>query len=225
MAICLEGGEGEVEQRQPSVHSLIELLETFADNKYVLGDRLVEVGVSGPNLEATLAAIAMAQGELGHARLLYNWCFDLRGGKGKKPEIYGQSGKAMESAVNVHNWITLIAALYTVNTAIDAVLQSALQANHPAVVSKIQKLVREQQDHIVYAKNWAQQLIHDQGAVPHRFRQALNAAANEAAVWLKEVETKEELQQEGYLPKGVQLVARLQQELKAVAAEPFVQLK
>ncbi|KJE26254.1 phenylacetic acid catabolic family protein [Geobacillus kaustophilus] len=214
-----------MEQRQSAVHSLIELLETIADNKYVLGDRLVEVGVSGPNLEATLASIAMAQGELGHARLLYNWCFDLRGLKGKKPEIYRQTGKALASAVNVHNWITLIAALYATNTAIDAVLQSALDANHPAIVSRIQKLIREQQDHLVYAKHWAQQLAHERGAVPHRFRAALNAAANEAAAWLKEVESKEELQQEGYLPNGVKLVERLQQELKTVAAEPFVQLK
>lgn len=93
--------------------SFIETIETIADNKYILGDLLVEIGVSGPDLEATLSTIAMAQGELGHARLLYNWAFDLKGIK--KQEIERQTGKAFTSVVAVDNWIDLIGSLYVVN--------------------------------------------------------------------------------------------------------------
>ncbi|ANB58671.1 phenylacetic acid catabolic family protein [Anoxybacillus sp. B7M1] len=209
---------------QREVHALTELLETIADHKYVLGDRLVEVGVSGPNIEATLAAIAMAQGELGHARLLYNWCFDLRGIRGKKAEIYGQTGKAFTSIVNVNNWITLIAALYATNLAIDIVWQSFLQANHPAVTSRIQKLIREQQDHLIYARSWAYELRHEQGAIPSRFAQALNHTVNEVYVWLTEIEKKEELQTEGYLPMNINLANQFKEQLKEVAAESLVQM-
>lgn len=212
-------------EMQLGVHSFIELLETIADNKYVLGDRLVEIGVSGPNLEATLAAVAMAQGELGHARLLYNWCFDLRGVKGKKAEIHGQTGKAFKGVVNVHNWISLIAALYTVNTAIHIVLQSALESNHSKVASRVQKLIREQKDHIIYAKNWAEQLLHDQGAVPHRFRESLNEMMDEAFAWLTEIEKKQALQTEGYLSKNVKLTEKFKEQLKAVNTEHFVHTK
>jgi ring-1,2-phenylacetyl-CoA epoxidase subunit PaaC len=212
-------------EMQPGVRSFIELLETIADNKYVLGDRLVEIGVSGPNLEATLAAVAMAQGELGHARLLYNWCFDLRGVKGKKSEIRGQTGKAFRGVVNVHNWISLIAALYTVNTAINIVLQSALESGRSKVASRIQKLIREQQDHIIYAKNWAEQLRHDQGAVPRRFRESLNGIIDEAYAWLAKIETNEELQSEGYLPKNVKLTEKFREQLKELNTEHLVHTK
>ncbi|BDG47703.1 Phenylacetic acid catabolic protein [Parageobacillus sp. KH3-4] len=207
------------------VHSFIELLETIADNKYVLGDRLVEIGVSGPNLEATLAAVAMAQGELGHARLLYNWCFDLRGVKGKKADILRQTGKAFRGVVNVHNWISLIAALYTVNTAIHIVLQSALESNHSKAASRVQKLIREQKDHIIYAKNWAKQLLHDQGIVPHRFRESLNGVVDEAYAWLAEIEKKQELQMEGYLPKDVKLTEKFKEQWKELNNEHLVHTK
>ncbi|WP_027410000.1 Phenylacetic acid catabolic protein [Anoxybacteroides tepidamans] len=212
-------------EKQPGVHALIELLETIADNKYVLGDRLVEVGVSGPNLEATLASIAMAQGELGHARLLYNWCFDLRGLQGKKAEIYGQTGKAFTEVIGVNNWITLIAALYTTNVAIDIVLQSLLESNHPAVVSRIQKLMREQQDHLIYAKSWAYELRNEQGAIPRRFEQALNRMVSEVYTWLEKVEQKAELQASGYFPAHVKLTARFKEQLKEIAAQSLVQVK
>jgi ring-1,2-phenylacetyl-CoA epoxidase subunit PaaC len=214
-----------VSEMQLSVRSFIELLETIADNKYVLGDRLVEIGVSGPNLEATLAAIAMAQGELGHARLLYNWCFDLRNMKGKKAEIHGQTGKAFRGVVNVHNWISLIAVLYTVNTAINIVLQSALESCHSKVASRIQKLIREQQDHIIYAKNWAEQLCRDQGAVPHRFRESLKEIIDEVYAWLAEIEKNQELQAEGYLPKNVKLTEKFKEQLKELNTEHLVHMK
>ncbi|BDG36301.1 phenylacetate-CoA oxygenase subunit PaaI [Parageobacillus sp. VR-IP] len=212
-------------EMQLGVHSFIELLETIADNKYMLGDRLVEIGVSGPNLEATLAAVAMAQGELGHARLLYNWCFDLRGVKGKKAEIRGQTGKAFRGVVNVHNWISLIAALYTVNTAIHIVLQSTLESSHSKVASRIQKLIREQKDHIIYAKNWAKQLRHDQGAVPHRFRESLNGIIDEVYAWLAKVEQNQKLQTEGYLPKNVKLTEKFKEQLKEFNTEHLVHMK
>ncbi|WP_420534692.1 Phenylacetic acid catabolic protein [Aeribacillus pallidus] len=210
---------------EQGTHSLIELLETIADNKYVLGDRLVEVGVSGPNLEATLSAIAMAQGELGHARLLYNWCFDLKGVKGKKPDIQAQTGKAFQTAVNVQNWISLIASLYAINAAIDIVFQTVLKTSHSKVASRIQKLVREQHDHIIYAENWAKQLLLDQGAVPYRFQEALREAAEEAKAWLAKVEKSEELKKEGYFPETPSFAEKFEKRLQQLNAEQLVQAK
>ncbi|MGA8941850.1 MAG: Phenylacetic acid catabolic protein [Thermoactinomyces sp.] len=199
--------------------SFIELLETIGDNKYVFGDKLVEVGVSGPNLEATLAAIAMAQGELGHSRLLYNWVFDLKGYKGKKPDVRGQTGKAFKGVENIHNWITLIAALYTVNTAIDLVLKSILQANRDKVVSRVNKLMREQKEHILYSRGWAQQLLEDKGAIPRKFREGLREITPEVGDWLRKVEQKSELFVEGFLARDSKLYDRFLEELKGVPVQ------
>ena len=50
---------------------LLNLLLQLADNKYVLGKRYAEWVNSAPMLEAAVAAAAMTQDELGHARSLY----------------------------------------------------------------------------------------------------------------------------------------------------------
>src|SRR5699024_7481282 len=100
---------------QSQTDVLIELLETIADNKYVMGDHLVEVGVSGPNLESTVSSIAMAQSELGHARLLYHWVEELKTGSKKKIDIKGQTGKSFQSANETNDWISLIANLFITN--------------------------------------------------------------------------------------------------------------
>ncbi|WP_078414818.1 Phenylacetic acid catabolic protein [Priestia abyssalis] len=207
------------------VKSFIELVETIADNKYVLGDRLVEIGVSGPNLEATLAAIAMAQGELGHARLLYNWVFDLKELTGKKPEIGSQTGKAFQGAVDVHDWISLIAAAYTVNTAVDAVLKSILDSSHSKVAARVHKLIREQKEHIVYSRHWAQQLLKDQGAVPRKFRESLDQVIPQAEAWLKSVEQTAELMDEGYILRDSQLSSKFHERLRELNIQNLVSVE
>ena len=210
-----KGRRGVREQKQ-SAEEFIQLLEAIAYNKYVLGDRLVEVGVSGPNLEATLAAIAMAQGELGHARLLYNWTFELKGLKGKKPNIDNQTGKAFHEVIKVQNWISLIAALYTVGTAVDIVLKAILETGNEKVISRIQKLVNEQKEHIIYSKQWAQQLLNDEGLIPVKFKDAINFVLPEVKQWLQSVEKKTEIAAKGYIVKSSSLYKKFEQELNSL---------
>src|SRR5690348_17611162 len=47
------------------------LMARLADNKYFLGRRYAEWCSSAPTLESSVAAAAMAQDELGHARAIY----------------------------------------------------------------------------------------------------------------------------------------------------------
>src|SRR5439155_22522616 len=51
--------------------ALYALLSSLADNKYVLGRRYAEWCTGAPMLESAVAAAAMAQDELGHARSFY----------------------------------------------------------------------------------------------------------------------------------------------------------
>ena len=188
------------------LEAFIDIIETIADNKYVLGDHLVEIGVSGPTLEATLSAIAMAQGELGHARLLYNWAFDLRGIG--KTEITNQTGKAFPSVVQVTDWIEMIGALYAVNAGTDLVLRAMLEAGHHDVVNRIQKLLKEQKEHILYSRGWVGLLLHDEGAVPRKMREALDRAVPEVRAWLQKLEQNADLVSGGYIPEQAGFAAR-----------------
>lgn len=197
--------------------SFIETIETIADNKYILGDLLVEIGVSGPDLEATLSTIAMAQGELGHARLLYNWAFDLKGIK--KQEIERQTGKAFTTVVAVDNWIDLIGSLYVVNVGLELVLKAMLNGRHTDVVNRINKLLREQKEHIMYSRGWVEQLLRDQGAVPRKMDESIKKVFPEVQAWLKGLEDSSALIEEGYLKPGVRLVAPFQSQIGSVQAQ------
>lgn len=197
--------------------SFIETIETIADNKYILGDLLVEIGVSGPDLEATLSTIAMAQGELGHARLLYNWAFDLKGIK--KREIERQTGKAFASVASVDNWIDLIGALYVVNVGLELVLKAMLDGRHADVANRINKLLKEQKEHIMYSRGWVEQLLRDQGAVPCKINEGIKKAMTEVQAWLKGLEDSEAMVEEGYLKAGVRFVAPFQSRVCSVQVQ------
>ncbi|WHY58757.1 Phenylacetic acid catabolic protein [Peribacillus simplex] len=186
---------------------LITLIETIADNKFILGDRLVEVGVSGPDLEGTLAAIAMAQSELGHARLLYNWGTNLKSGKGSKKEVKEQTGKAFDSIVQIGEWIQLIAGLYSMNTALHTLI-TALTSHQKGSEIELQfnKLAREQLEHILYSKNWALKLLNDGGSIPARFGRAFKLCEQEVITWLKQVENNSVLIENEILPVNSNLV-------------------
>ena len=54
-----------------ALSALVNLILVLADNKYFLGRRLSEWCPGGPSLESAVAAAALAQEELGHARALY----------------------------------------------------------------------------------------------------------------------------------------------------------
>lgn len=194
--------------------SFVELIEKIADNKFILGDHLVKIGVSGPTLEATLAAVGMAQGELGHARLLYNWAFDLKGLEGKKQEIKSQTGKAFPFVVNVNSWISLIAGLYTVNVALDLVLRSLLKARRSEIAHRIQKLLNEQKEHIGYSRGWAGQLLAEQGAIPKLFNEALAEVIPQVEDWIAGVENSEDLIAAGYLLENGDLKSQFRDEIK-----------
>ncbi|MBB6282578.1 Phenylacetic acid catabolic protein [Geobacillus subterraneus] len=176
-----------------SKHALITLIEGIADNKFVLGDRLAKVGFSAPDVESMLASIAMAQGELGHARLLYWWTFDLNGHVGKKPDIKNETGKSFKAVRETNGWIQLIANFYVINTAIDVIFESLVNTDHKDVVSHVNKLFLEHKEHCIYSENRAIKLLNDQGAVPKRFENALRNIVPEVEQWLKEIEETAEL--------------------------------
>ena len=54
-----------------TVTAMASLVASLADNKAALGRRYGEWAVSAPTLESAVAAAAMAQDELGHARSTY----------------------------------------------------------------------------------------------------------------------------------------------------------
>jgi len=193
---------------------LIELLETVADNKFIMGDHLVEIGVSGPNLEATLSAVAIAQAELGHARLLYNWIQELKTGKRKRIEIEKQTGKAFSTAIETEDWISLIASLYTTDVAAEVILGAI--SNSEFSTKTVTKMVKEQKDNITYARSWCNQLVNDKGKIPVKFKADFEKAKKEASVWLHFCQNDERLKHLGVFNEGTDVIKSFNEEMDSI---------
>ncbi|MGJ9383160.1 Phenylacetic acid catabolic protein [Salipaludibacillus sp. CF4.18] len=202
--------------------SLVELAETIADNKYILGDRLVEIGISGPTLESTLSSVAMAQQELGHSRLIYRWAYDLKGLNGSKVEIKDQTGKAFTTNVDITNWIELIAGLYTTNVAIDLVMRAIIDAKNEEVNPPFSKMLKEQQEHLIYSETWCNQLLNDKGSIPKKFRYALENATNETIEWLNKVEKDDLLTSEKMIAENTNLVSDYKKQVNELLTDGAV---
>jgi len=194
---------------------LIELLETIADNKYIMGDHLVEIGVSGPNLEATLSSVAMAQSELGHARLLYNWVEELKNGKKKKIEIKDQTGKAFQSSNETEDWISLIANLFVTNVTSKVILDAVAHSSYST--KTVTKMVKEQEDNIIYARSWSNQLLNDKGEIPVKFEKDFNKAKEEAYNWLLSWENDNRVKEAQIVDENTSLIAYFNEEMKGVS--------
>lgn len=193
--------------------SLIEVAETIADNKFVLGDALVEIGISAPNLESSLASVAMAQAELGHARLLYRWVDDL---VGTKRDVQKQTGKAFSKVVNTSSWVSLIANVYVVNLAVDLVMRAILDNKNPNINPPFTKMLKEQHEHLVYSRNWCQLLLEDKGAVPRVFTSALEEVCTEVEQWLTKVSTDQSLINDSIILKDNQIVSGFNREINSL---------
>lgn len=188
-------------------NALVQLAETMADNKYVMGNRLVEVGVSGPTIEATLSSISLSQGELSHARLLYRWSNDMQGLQTKKVKAVKQPEKVFPQMKEATNWIELIVGLYVNNVAIQAVLREIMKNKQQELNLQFSKLMIELEDHLTYAKEWCHLLIHDKGSIPKKFVENVERAVQPVEKWLNEVENNKELQQLGVISQDSNLTS------------------
>jgi ring-1,2-phenylacetyl-CoA epoxidase subunit PaaC len=139
-----------------------DLLLAIADDELVLGWRDSEWTGIAPFLEEDVALSSIAQGEIGHARALY----ELAGAElgtapdelafDRKPEEY-RCAPLVELRL-VHDWAATIARRFLYETA-DAIRVEALQAAaDPELAGLAAKMEREEAYHRMHATMWAERL-------------------------------------------------------------------
>ncbi|CAM3809091.1 Phenylacetic acid catabolic protein [Alicyclobacillus pomorum] len=165
--------------------SWVNVLEALADNKFVLGDQLVEVGISAPELQSALAAVAIAQGELGHARHLYHWSHELQG---IDKDVAEESGNSLPILQFHENWIELMVSVLGLNVATKVVLDYLRQVGGAAVVQKTTKMLDEMDEHITFATEWCRRFRHETGAIPRLYEESVTRLVREFSTWLHKIE-------------------------------------
>lgn len=143
----------------PLREPMYTLLSCLADNKYVLGRRYAEWCTGAPMLESAVAAAAMAQDELGHARSFYPL---LRGfPNGKDATAMEEKGwqQRQTSAMRCLDarfgtWSDFVAANLVVDSTMTTLLAAAVDASYEPLRQRARKIQQEEAAHWVHAAGW-----------------------------------------------------------------------
>ncbi len=136
------------------------LLSSLADNKYLLGRRYAEWCTGAPKLESAVAAAAMAQDELGHARSFYPLLrsFDAADTMEDKGwQDYPTSAVAyLDQRFN--RWADYIAANVVLDTAFTVLFDAASDSSYEPLRQRARKIVQEESTHWVHGSGWLRRI-------------------------------------------------------------------
>jgi 1,2-phenylacetyl-CoA epoxidase catalytic subunit len=136
--------------------TMISLIGSLADNKGALGRRYGEWAVSAPTIESAVAAAAMAQDELGHARSTYPVLAKL----GVEREDSGlEAGHPMSViAAELPDWASFIAANLVVDGVLTTFVAGARDSSIEPLAQRARKILQEEGAHKVHAEAWARRI-------------------------------------------------------------------
>jgi len=156
------------------------LVASLADNKSALGRRYAEWAVSAPTLESAVAAAAMAQDELGHARSTYPV---LKALGTETDEVSGGDRHLALLDEDLPDWNAFIAANLLVDGVLTTFVAACVDSSVEQMAARAKKILQEEGSHRVHGEAWAKRLCRDE-AQRDAFVARLQETWAEASRWL-----------------------------------------
>ena len=143
----------------PLREPMFSLLSSLADNKYVLGRRYAEWCTGAPMLESAVAAAAMAQDELGHARSFYPLLRGFPNARDVAPmEEKGWQQRPTTAMrcldARFETWSGFVAVNLVVDSALTTLLSAAIDSPYEPLRQRARKIQQEEAGHWVHAAGW-----------------------------------------------------------------------
>jgi len=162
--------------------TMISLIGSLADNKGALGRRYGEWAVSAPTIESAVAAAAMAQDELGHARSTYPVLAKLGV---ERSEVSGlDTGHPMfVISQELPDWASFIAANLVVDGVLTTFVAGARESSIEPLAHRARKILQEEGAHRVHAEAWARRIVTAGGEDLRLLVQRIEEMWAQAARW------------------------------------------
>ena len=136
--------------------TMISLIGSLADNKSALGRRYGEWAVSAPTIESAVAAAAMAQDELGHARSTYPVLAKL--GVEREDSGLDAGYPLFVISQELPDWASFIAANLVVDGVLTTFVAGARDSSIEPLAQRARKILQEEGAHRVHAEAWARRI-------------------------------------------------------------------
>jgi phenylacetate-CoA oxygenase PaaI subunit len=167
--------------------ALFAVLSSLADNKQAIGRRYAYWCNGAPALEAAVAAAAMTQDELGHARTLYPLLEDFTQAAAAPEQI-----EPMTRTLHYHltaldhdfaGWCDFVATNFLVDTALTTFFAAAQNSSYEPLRHRSRKIVQEEGIHAIHGEGWVRRLARTGGAVRKTLIASLERLWDETLCW------------------------------------------
>jgi phenylacetate-CoA oxygenase PaaI subunit len=161
--------------------TMVSLIGSLADNKSALGRRYGEWAVSAPTIESAVAAAAMAQDELGHARATYPVLAKL--GVERSDEGLDAGYPLAVIASELPDWASVIAANLVVDGILTTWVAGARDSSLEPLAHRARKILQEEGAHRVHAEAWLKRFCATGGADRELLLRRIAEMWEQAARW------------------------------------------
>jgi ring-1,2-phenylacetyl-CoA epoxidase subunit PaaC len=148
-----------VADHDPTAPALVNLLLVLGDNKYWLGRHLSGWAVGSPSLEVGVACAAVAQGELGQARVLYPLLGELPFPGPVDPAQRSRAYRVSLLDRPFPTWSHAVAALLLVDTAVTVMLEALAGGDYAALARRVPRMLEEEAFHRDFAEGRVRELV------------------------------------------------------------------
>lgn len=161
------------------------LVARIADTKYVLGKQYAEWCAGAPTLESAVAAAAMAQDELGHARALYPLlrALDPTAGAENDPETRSHFASIAALDRPFADWADFVAANYLVDGAMTLLFEAATDSSYEPLAGRSRKALQEESTHAMHAEAWVRRMAAAEGGLRAALESALQRVWWDVLCW------------------------------------------
>jgi phenylacetate-CoA oxygenase PaaI subunit len=161
--------------------TMISLVGSLADNKSALGRRYGEWAVSAPTIESAVAAAAMAQDELGHARSTYPVLAKLGVHRDDEGLDAGHPLRALEH--ELPDWASFIAANLVIDGILTTFVSGVRNSSIEPLAQRARKILQEEGAHRVHAEAWLRRMCRSGGGDAELLRRRIGELWAQAARW------------------------------------------
>lgn len=167
--------------------ALFAILSSLADNKQAIGRRYAYWCNGAPALEAAVAAAAMTQDELGHARTLYpllnNFTQATMDPQQIEPETRTLHYHLAFLDSDFAGWSDFVATNFLLDTALTTFFEAAQNSTYDQLRQRARKIVQEERIHGLHGDGWVRRLANAGGAVRTTLVASLEHLWDETLCW------------------------------------------
>jgi len=167
--------------------ALFAILSSLADNKQAIGRRYAYWSNGAPALEAAVAAAAMTQDELGHARTLYPLLDNFVQAEADPSQVEPETRTLHYALAYLDNdfqgWSDFVATNFLLDTALTTFFEAAQQSSYEPLRQRARKIVQEERIHEMNGEAWVRRLAKAGGAVRAAIAASLDRLWVETFCW------------------------------------------